>query len=159
MIEFKMNGPGRILTNEFWIIIMVIYCTSFAWNEVISCMNFIQNIPVRMDIENAVLSDIGMVEFNSKEGYPKTKFFIANSSLGVTAQANYLFNQGDWVINFLSWCSFYKFMISFLNLEFSLHKFCSTFCSIQVCKNLEKRSGTFWVKVCFISQQIDISDL
>lgn len=83
--EFFLGGIGLGSSNDF----------------VKPKRNFIQNIPVRMDIENAVLSDIGMVEFNSKEGYPKTKFFIANSSLGVTAQANYLFNQGDWVINFL----------------------------------------------------------
>lgn len=63
--------------------------------------NFIQNIPVRIGMGNTVLADVGKVEFTSKVGFSKTKFFIANSSLGVTAQANYLFNQGNWVINFL----------------------------------------------------------
>jgi len=63
--------------------------------------NKIQRIPVKIDPTNSSLVDIGVVEFDSPSGKRIKKYFIVNSGIGVTADANQLFNVGDGVIRWL----------------------------------------------------------
>lgn len=61
----------------------------------------IQNTPVRIDMEQAKFEDIGIVNIQNKQGKIKEKIFMVNAGLGVTAQANYLFNNPNGIIAFL----------------------------------------------------------
>ncbi len=61
----------------------------------------IQNIPVRLNFKNVKLVDIGKLNYLQEDKQKMTRYFIANSSIGVTAEANYLFNQNTGIIGFL----------------------------------------------------------
>jgi len=63
--------------------------------------NKIQKIPVKIDPANTSLVDLGVVEFDSPSGKRKKKYFIVNSGIGVTADANQLFNVGDGIIRWM----------------------------------------------------------
>ena len=54
--------------------------------------------PVRLDWEHPCLSDVGKMEFITREGSPAIRYFLLNASAGVTAQANLLFNREDAVL-------------------------------------------------------------
>jgi diacylglycerol kinase family enzyme len=49
---------------------------------------------------NSVKHDVGLVEYIDIDGNIKKKYFLNNASIGITAKANYLFNNGDWIINY-----------------------------------------------------------
>ena len=61
----------------------------------------IQNVPVRLNFESVKLVDIGKLNYTQEDNQKTTRYFIANSSMGVTAEANYLFNQNYGIIGFL----------------------------------------------------------
>jgi len=61
----------------------------------------IDNIPVRLDVHNSLLSDIGQVRYKDEHGNVLEHLFIINASIGLLAKGNYLFNKGDWIINYL----------------------------------------------------------
>jgi diacylglycerol kinase (ATP) len=60
----------------------------------------INNIPVKINFENRQLRDIGKITFNN-DGPIKTKYFLINSSIGITADANYFFNNPDKILSSL----------------------------------------------------------
>jgi len=60
--------------------------------------NFISGIPIQINHNNSSVADIGKVTFIDKNEVSQTRYFIINASLGVTAEANSLFNEGDFVI-------------------------------------------------------------
>ncbi|NWF89236.1 MAG: hypothetical protein HXY50_07195 [Ignavibacteriaceae bacterium] len=57
-------------------------------------------IPISIDFENADLRDVGVLsyEFNGKQ---ITKYFLINASIGITAEANNLFNKTDSILHLL----------------------------------------------------------
>lgn len=61
----------------------------------------IQNIPVRIDMKQAKFEDIGLVTIENNQGERKERIFVVNAGLGVTAQANYVFNNPNRIIAFL----------------------------------------------------------
>ena len=61
--------------------------------------NFISGIPIQLNRNNSKPADIGKVTFIDKNAARQTRYFIINASLGVTAEANLLFNEGDFMIN------------------------------------------------------------
>ena len=63
--------------------------------------SFIGRVPIRMNFENVVKSDLGKVTFLNEKGEEATRYFIINASLGATAEANLFFNTGDRLLNFL----------------------------------------------------------
>ena len=63
--------------------------------------NCINSIPVRIDCKKIVLSDIGQVRYEDEKGNSREHLFLINSSVGLLAKGNYLFNKGDRIINFL----------------------------------------------------------
>jgi diacylglycerol kinase family enzyme len=63
--------------------------------------HFIQELPVRLDVKTAAPADVGKAEWQTESGETHSCYFMANASMGVTANANWLFNHGDTVIRFL----------------------------------------------------------
>lgn len=59
------------------------------------------NVPFRLDHANATQHNIGRVDFQDEHHQWQRKYFIINSSIGIIAYANYLFNSKEIVINFL----------------------------------------------------------
>jgi len=57
--------------------------------------------PARLDFENSRWHDIIQVDFNTGPAQVKTKYFNLNASLGITAQANAVFNEKSGVLGFL----------------------------------------------------------
>lgn len=58
----------------------------------------IQGVPVRIDPTNTILADVGRATYEQADGRIQMRYFLINASLGITAQANHLFNEGDWFI-------------------------------------------------------------
>ncbi len=54
---------------------------------------FINGIPVRIDAKNAFLCDVIQISYQYLEGMQNTQFCIINASIGITAEANALFNE------------------------------------------------------------------
>jgi diacylglycerol kinase family enzyme len=61
----------------------------------------IGNVPARLDYQNAAPHNIGRVDFQDEHHQWRRKYFIINSSIGITAYANNLFNSREIVIDFL----------------------------------------------------------
>ena len=61
----------------------------------------VKDIPCRIRPEKSLPADIGKVRFIGSTGKEVTRYFIVNASLGVTAEANRIFNRGDQPIGFL----------------------------------------------------------
>lgn len=60
----------------------------------------VNQIPVRLNTRTKEFHDIGKVTFIDEKGEEGVRYFIINSSVGVLAKANYLFNKGDYFIDF-----------------------------------------------------------
>jgi diacylglycerol kinase family enzyme len=58
-------------------------------------------VPVKLDSEHSVQYNVGQVDFEDENGRLQRKYFIVNCSIGIIAQANYLFNKEDKVIRWL----------------------------------------------------------
>jgi diacylglycerol kinase (ATP) len=65
------------------------------------CKIRIRKVPVRLDFENYTKNDVGVLKFQDDNDKWHTRYFLINASIGVTAEANLLFNEGDWMLNFL----------------------------------------------------------
>jgi diacylglycerol kinase (ATP) len=58
-------------------------------------------VPVRLNNEHAVPHNVGQAEFEDANGKWQKKYFVINSSIGIIAQANYLFNSKERVVRWL----------------------------------------------------------
>lgn len=63
--------------------------------------HLINGIPVRINVKNARFEDIGIVKIVNSNGEKAEKIFLVNAGLGVTADANFLFNNPNGLIDFL----------------------------------------------------------
>ncbi len=63
------------------------------------CLN--RNVAFRLDASHASRHNVGEAEFINIEGRRERRFFIINASIGITAAANFSFNAGGRVINWL----------------------------------------------------------
>ena len=59
------------------------------------------NIPYRMDYQNGIGHNVGQIDFEDVHRQWHRKYFILNCSIGIIAQANYLFNSGERVIRWM----------------------------------------------------------
>jgi diacylglycerol kinase (ATP) len=59
------------------------------------------NVFFKLDYAHALQHNVGQVDFEDETGQRQRKFFIINCSLGIIAQANYRFNVGNRIINWL----------------------------------------------------------
>ncbi len=55
----------------------------------------------KLDDRNAIAHNVGRVDYVDERGTAQRKFFMINCSVGVIAQANYFFNSGDGLLNWL----------------------------------------------------------
>ncbi|MBP6978618.1 MAG: diacylglycerol kinase family protein [Bacteroidales bacterium] len=55
--------------------------------------------PVRINVNQSSFADVGQVSFIKTDGQSSSLYFVVNASLGVTAEANLLFNKGDYFLN------------------------------------------------------------
>ncbi len=78
--------------------------------------NFINNIPCKINFDDIQLRDVGVI--NYKSGFQTlTKYFLLNASIGVTAEANNIFNNPDFILRF-----FKKHFQFYLALTHLAHK-------------------------------------
>ncbi len=84
--KIKVGAVGLGSSNDFY--------KPFAWGKLIN------NIPVKIDFEKPSPRDVGKITFTTG-GRIKTKYFLINSSIGLTAEANYLFNNPDKILSSL----------------------------------------------------------
>jgi diacylglycerol kinase (ATP) len=56
--------------------------------------HLMEEIPVSVDFSAAVSRDVGCITYEDGDSY-RTKYFLVNASVGVTAEANWLFNNPD----------------------------------------------------------------
>ena len=61
---------------------------------------FINDIPCKINFNTANLRDVGVIKYKSGKQYLH-KFFLLNASVGVSAEANNLFNNPDKILIFL----------------------------------------------------------
>lgn len=59
------------------------------------------NVPVKLDYKRAELHNVGLVEYEDLVQQRHRKYFIVNCSLGLVAQANYMFNSDNRIVNWL----------------------------------------------------------
>jgi len=60
-----------------------------------------QGIPFKLEHGNALYHNIGQVDYIDASDSLQRKYFIINSSVGIVAQANYLFNSKEKIVNWL----------------------------------------------------------
>lgn len=58
-------------------------------------------IPFRLDHKKAVDHNVGQVDYEDENGRWQRKYFVINCSVGIIAQANYLFNSKERVVKWL----------------------------------------------------------
>jgi len=61
--------------------------------------NLLNDIPVKVDFNSYELRDVGIIKYKSGSEFLH-KYFLLNASIGVTAEANNLFNNPDLVLKF-----------------------------------------------------------
>lgn len=66
-----------------------------------SCETIIADIRVKIDLSNIIKADLGVASFIDQFDNTIKRHFLANSSIGVGASANWLFNQENFVVRFL----------------------------------------------------------
>lgn len=60
--------------------------------------NLFRNIPLKINFDDTELHDIGIITINNN-GKPEKKYFLINASIGITAEANYFFNNPDFLLS------------------------------------------------------------
>jgi len=58
-------------------------------------------VPYKIDTHHSFKIDLGKASFTGNDDLRKTKFFLSNSSIGVGAHANHLFNTSDPIIRLI----------------------------------------------------------
>lgn len=61
----------------------------------------IHGVPLRILPELAKMQDVGCIQYVEESGLRKTRYFLINASMGVTANANWLFNHPDVILKHL----------------------------------------------------------
>ncbi len=63
--------------------------------------SYIGGIPVKINADFTNLTDVGRVIYLDEKSEIQSRYFIVNANLGITADANVLFNNGDFFIRHL----------------------------------------------------------
>ena len=61
--------------------------------------NSIKGFPVKINLNKSMAADVGKVSFVNALDERITRYFIVNASIGITAEANLLFNTGDFFLD------------------------------------------------------------
>ncbi len=62
--------------------------------------SFINKVPCKINFDSTQLRDVGCIRYKADRKI-KTKYFLLNASIGVIAEANYLFNYPNYILGFL----------------------------------------------------------
>ena len=62
--------------------------------------NTIGNVSYKINFKDAVMRDVGCIQYQS-EGKILKKFFLINASIGITAEGNNFFNNPDFILRYL----------------------------------------------------------
>jgi len=103
-INFLINHIMRLNENERKDLILgaIDLGSSDDFHKPFSRIDSVNSkIPVRVDSEDSVEHNLGQVDFEDENGKSQRKYFIVNCSIGIIAQANYLFNKEDKIIKWL----------------------------------------------------------
>jgi diacylglycerol kinase family enzyme len=65
------------------------------------CETIIGDIPVKINLNKKIKADLGVASIIDKDVKHIKRYFLANSSIGVGANANWLFNQENFIVGFL----------------------------------------------------------
>lgn len=84
--EITIGALGLGSSNDFY--------KPFSGNKMI------QNISASINFDESEFRDVGKIDYIENET-TKSKYFIINSSIGITAEANYFFNNPDSILNIL----------------------------------------------------------
>ncbi len=84
--EIKIGAIGLGSSNDFY--------KPFSRNKMI------QSIPALINFAECGLRDVGKIDYG-ENGMTKSKYFIINSSIGITAEANHFFNNPNKVLKLL----------------------------------------------------------
>jgi len=84
--KFKIGAIGIGSSNDF--------------HKPIKDENLINGIPIKLDFNDSQLRDIGVIKYKFGSQILH-KYFLLNASIGVTAEANDLFNNPDKILKFL----------------------------------------------------------
>jgi len=63
--------------------------------------NKVNGVHYKINFKNAKLQDLCCVLYEDINGFFKSRYFLLNSSIGITAEANLLFNKPDRILRFL----------------------------------------------------------
>ncbi len=85
MSEYAVGGIGLGSSNDF----------------VKPVRTRIGGCPTRLNPEGVVAADVVRIRLLNPEGLEEQRYFLLNASMGVTADANWLFNRGDWFLDLL----------------------------------------------------------
>ncbi len=61
----------------------------------------ISDLPCKIDFQSAALRDVGVLKYEDSTGGLQNRYWLLNASLGITAQANYYFNNPSRELRFL----------------------------------------------------------
>jgi len=61
----------------------------------------IDGVPCRTNFDNALPHDVGVISFKDEAACVRTKYWLINTSIGITAEANLLFNQPGRILGLL----------------------------------------------------------
>ena len=102
-INFLLNKL-ICFANEFWIHNLRLGAiglgSSNDFHKPYNELNLIDNIPYKLNFNKSELRDVGELSFLFN-GNRVTRYFIINSSIGITAEGNFLFNNPDRILNYL----------------------------------------------------------
>jgi diacylglycerol kinase (ATP) len=114
----------------------------------------LRGIPLRIDPRLARMQDVGCIQYTDEAGTRQKRYFLINASIGVTANANWLFNHPDSLLRvlkgrFVSLAIFYAAVKTILRhqnftLQIKADQFCSfgRFANVAILKNVHV-SGAF----------------
>lgn len=114
--------------------------------------SMIKKIPVRIAHTGpAVLHDVGIATYYDKNNHARQKYFIVNASFGVTAAANWNFNNPGKVLQFLK-SHFTEAAIMYTALQ-TISGYRNTHCQVQFNENkmLVPVSNINILKIPFVS--------
>jgi len=75
--------------------------SSNDFHKPLKMQHMIHGIPCKFNFTIAKARDVGILTFIDREGLEQKKYWIINASIGITAEANLLFNTPDFILNYL----------------------------------------------------------
>lgn len=84
--QIKLGAVGIGSSNDF--------------HKPFQSVNVINNIPYKLNFNEAVLRDVGCIKYD-RDGQTLQKYFLINASIGITAEGNHFFNYPDRILQYL----------------------------------------------------------